>query len=379
MRVAHLCENWGKGGIQYLVTDLCNAVHRRGVSSSIAFFYDDNRVGPDCGASWAVRPIRMKQHMRVDPAGLVRLRQELALFSPDILHCHGYYTALAALILRKCGVFVPIVYSVHADLLRGLQRSNFVIRRVARSCECVVAVSKHTASTVEDFTDGRVRPVVVCNGIDVERITSSRLSREQSRRSLNLEPETLVLLTVARLTTQKDHPTLFRALASATKLMPHIRLLVVSDGPERRRLEALAGELGLQREIVFYGEVPNVNVFLSAADVFVLSSKNEGFGICVVEAACMGLPIVATALGPLIELKQSGLGISLAKPGNVDSLREAILMMSDSGVRESVGQGNSDTARSLFSIERTADEYLSIYTRLAMPATGARMVAAVSG
>jgi len=122
-----------------------------------------------------------------------------------------------------------------------------------------------------------------------------------------------------------------------------------------------------------------VNVFLSAADVFVLSTKNEGFGICVVEAACMGLPIVATALGPLIELKSSGLGISLVKPGDVQSLRDAILMMSDPRVRESVGQGNSDKARSLFSIERTADEYLNIYSRLAMPASGVSVVAAVSG
>ena len=379
MRVAHICENWGKGGIQYLVQDLCNTARTRGVTSTIAFFYDDNRVGPEAGGSLAVRPIRMNQRTRLDPAGLVRLREELALFSPDVLHCHGYYTALAALILRKCGLFVPIVYSVHADLLPGLQRSNFIIRRVARSCECVVAVSRHTASTVEDFTNGMVRPVVVCNGIDVERIVSARLSREESRRTLGLEPDTLALLTVARLTTQKDHPTLFKALASAVKLMPRTRLLVVSDGPERRRLETLASELGLQEEIVFYGEVPNVNVFLSAADVFVLSTKNEGFGICVVEAACMGLPIVATALGPLIELKQSGLGISLALPGNVQSLRDAILMMSDPGVRASVGQGNSHKARSLFSIERTADEYLNLYSRLTMPASQASVVAAISG
>src|SRR5208283_1837274 len=191
MRVTHLCENWEQGGIENLVRDLCNTLDRRGVASSVAFFYDDHRAGPEGGASWAVRPIGMSQRMRLDPAGLVRLRRELALFSPDVLHCHGYYAALAALILRKWGRFVPMVYSVHADLLRGLQRSNFIIRRVARSCECVAAVSRHTASTVETFTNGLVRPVVVRNGIDAERIVSARLSREQSRRALSLEPDTL--------------------------------------------------------------------------------------------------------------------------------------------------------------------------------------------
>ena len=217
-----------KGGIENLVRDLCNTLHQRGVASSIAFFYDDHRVGPDGGASWAVRPIRMSQRMRLDPAGLVRLGRELALFSPDVLHCHGYYAALAALILRKCGRFVPIVYSVHADLLRGLQRSNFIIRRVARSCDCVAAVSRHTASTVEAFTNGFVRPVVVRNGIDAERIIPARIRRGESRRTLSLEPDTLVFLSVARLTAERDHPTLFKAFASAAQQLPHARLLIVS-------------------------------------------------------------------------------------------------------------------------------------------------------
>jgi len=67
------------------------------------------------------------------------------------------------------------------------------------------------------------------------------------------------------------------------------------------------------------------------------------------------------------------------KPGDVQSLRDAILMMSDSKIRERVGQGNSDKARSLFSIERSADEYLDIYSRLAMPACQASIVPAISG
>ncbi len=322
----------------------------------------------------------MNPRTRLDPAGLMRLRREITSFSPDVLHCHGYYTALAALILRKCGLFVPIVYSVHADLLRGLQRSNFIIRRVTRACDCVTAVSKHTASTVEDFTHGMVRPLVVRNGIDAERIVAPRLSRAQSRRTLNLKPETPVFLSVARLTTERDHPTLFKAFASAAKQMPYARLLIVGDGPARQDLEALVGELGLHDKILFSGEVswPDLNVYFSAADVFVLSTNYEGFGICVIEAACAGLPIVATALGALIELKQSGLEISLVKPGNVESLRDAILMTSDPRIRENVGRHNSDQARSLFSIERTSDEYLSIYSQLAIQATEESWVEAVS-
>ena len=116
MRVAHICENWGRGGIQYLIRDLCNSFERRGVTSLVAFLYEDGRVGPEAGNVWRVRPIRMNRRARLDPLGLIRLRRELKWFSPDVLHCHTYYAALAGLILNKAGLRIPVVYTIHADL-----------------------------------------------------------------------------------------------------------------------------------------------------------------------------------------------------------------------------------------------------------------------
>lgn len=380
MRVAHICENWGKGGIQYLIRDLCNSFEQRNVTSLVAFLYEDGRVGPASGDFWAVRPIQMNQRMRLDPVGLLRLRRELTLFLPDVVQCHSYYSALAALIISRWGLRVPIIYTVHADLLPQLQRSNVVIRRVAQCCDAVVAVSRHTAATVENFTSGVVSPMVVCDGIEFRRMALASSGRDDSRRALDLAPDTLAFLTVARLTTQKDHPTLFRALADVIRQVPNVRLLVVGTGPERQNLESLVRDLDLGEHLVFCGEIswPELGTYFAAADVFALSTRCEGFGISVVEAAYAGLPIVATALGPIVDLENAGLGISLVEPRDVQSLSNALLAMSDPGVRQEFACGNSERARTLFSIERTADEYLGIYSRLLVPASRPGALAAVS-
>ena len=250
--------------------------------------------------------------------------------------------------------------------VRARKRTNYLIRNIGQHCNAVVAVSKHTAVTIEELTVRAVRPVVAWDGIDLDRIVASPLLRQESRRVLNISRDALVFVTVARLTTEKDHPTLLRAFACAARHLPVARLLIVGTGPERERLQVLALHLGLQEQVAFCGEIPwpQLNAYLSAADVFVLSTVNEGFGISLVEAATAGLPIIATGLGPITELRDSGLGVWLVKRGDVDSLSQAIAAMSDPGIRNAYAKGNSETARVLFSIERTAGEYLNIYSRL---------------
>jgi glycosyltransferase involved in cell wall biosynthesis len=133
---------------------------------------------------------------------------------------------------------------------------------------------------------------------------------------------------------------------------------------ERDRLEDLVISLGMVNKIVFFGDVPDISVYLSAADIFVLSTCNEGFGISVIEACCAGLPVVATALGPLKDLHQAGLNLVLTKPGDVESLRDSLLSLANPTTRMCLGRQLRDLAPLLFSMERTARQYLAVYDEL---------------
>jgi glycosyltransferase involved in cell wall biosynthesis len=126
VRVAHICERFITGGIESLVCDLTESLKNHGVESHVLFLYGDNRSAEADrnGLNSAPLALNMYARTRIDPGGLLRLRKALLQLRPNVLHCHGYYAALACLLLRAAGIKIPILYTVHAGVFRGLQRSD---------------------------------------------------------------------------------------------------------------------------------------------------------------------------------------------------------------------------------------------------------------
>ncbi len=133
------------------------------------------------------------------------------------------------------------------------------------------------------------------------------------------------LVTVGSLKAVKDHPTLLRALALVRKEAP-AKLLIVGEGAERARIEALAGELGLTGAAVFAGYHPTPHSYAAEADAFVLSSRTEGLGNVLVEAMACGTPVVSTdcPTGPREVLADGRYG-RLTPVGDPAALAAAIL------------------------------------------------------
>jgi glycosyltransferase involved in cell wall biosynthesis len=173
---------------------------------------------------------------------------------------------------------------------------------------------------------------------------------------------------VAALNKQKDHPTLFRAFSRAIPGMSDPVLWLVGDGPDRQRLERLAKELGIEGRVRFWGRRNDVDQLLSAVDVFVLASHNEGLPISVVEACCTGIPVVATDVGGLAHLRHLGLEILLTPEEDVGALQDALLRLADPAQRKSLSERLAEHARQLLSIERTAKEYLGLYAAIHLEA-----------
>jgi hypothetical protein len=155
MKVQHITEKWACGGIESLLVDLCKATEDHNIRNSLVHLYEDHRRG-EVTAPLHTSGVRMIRKLRIDPCGLWRLRRLIRKERPDVLHCHGYYPAACAIALRAAGIHIPIVYTVHANLDRGIQRSDAFVSRVVRACEKVVAVSWKTAESVQRFTSGAI-------------------------------------------------------------------------------------------------------------------------------------------------------------------------------------------------------------------------------
>jgi len=214
---------------------------------------------------------------------------------------------------------------------------SVAIRAAARQARLITSVSRHTRDSALRWCDidpERVR--VLPNTFDPR--FGPGLPHEELRRHFGLEGRK-VLLTVSRLASSERYKGQDRIIAAMPKILarrPDAIYLVVGDGDDRARLEALARRTGVEAHVRFSAEVsadalPDV---YRLADAFAMPSTGEGFGIAFVEAAASGLPVVAgNCDGSVDALAEGALG-ALIDPGDSEQLVDAIVAALNRGTND---------------------------------------------
>ncbi len=205
-----------------------------------------------------------------------------------------------------------------------------------RGADRLVTVCGKFANDIEKFVG------IPAGQIDVEHMPLRALgpvppeTAVALRRSLDIAANATVLLTVGRLSKEKGHSDLLRALALMRAAgEPKLDLLLAGDGPERSALEALCAELNLQDSVHFLGFQVNVRPLYGIADLFVLPSHSEGSPNVLLEAIDAGVPIIATAVGGIPEIVENEVSALLVDQQNETALASAIRrMLGDEALRE---------------------------------------------
>jgi glycosyltransferase involved in cell wall biosynthesis len=164
------------------------------------------------------------------------------------------------------------------------------------------------------------RAVTIPNPVDAVALRELAGASPPAHPGLPRRTGDRVVVCVARLHPQKDHMTLLRAM---TLLPPSYGLLVVGDGAMRGNLETTVARFGLSDRVAFTGALENPYPLMRRADVVVLPSREEGFGLVAVEAAVLGVPFVGSAIGGLQEVCDV-LGHRTFPPGDADALAAAV-------------------------------------------------------
>lgn len=242
-----------------------------------------------------------------------------------------YFLALIAWLVAK-KYKLPLEIQVH-----GFERFEGVRKMIARfllpRADGVRVVSQRLKSIlIEDF---KVRS----EKISVVPVFSE-FSCEVRSEPFDRSPESFVFLTVARLVKVKRIEAQLDALAEIKQKHPQVRLWIVGDGPERKHLEWLTANLGLQNEVKFWGRHDDLSAFYRSADAFVLSSESEGWGVTVIEAGACGLPVVMTDVGCAGEIvinNKSGLVVPVGdQAALIGGMR---LMLEDNILRQNLVNG----------------------------------------
>jgi len=167
---------------------------------------------------------------------------------------------------------------------------------------------------------------VIPNGLDLQRYRPGG-DRRPFRAELGLPPEAPLVITVGSLTPQKDHEMMLQAAAHVLREAPRVHFAVLGEGFLRSRLEARVRELGLADRFHLVGFREDVRPALAAADLFVLSSQNEGMARALLEALACGLPVVATDVSGTRAAVENGRNGLVVPPRDPGGLAAALLQL----------------------------------------------------
>lgn len=144
-----------------------------------------------------------------------------------------------------------------------------------------------------------------------------------------------------------------------------VRLVMCGDGPEREKAESLARELGVADDVIFAGSVPNIPDYLSVADVFLMPSETESFGLAALEAMACEVPVIASRVGGLPEVVREGETGYLAPLGDVRAMADyATRLFDDAHWRHTMGARARAVAIDEFTTDRIIPQYVQLYERV---------------
>lgn len=305
-----------------------------------------------------LRPLSLPATRMVQRAALLtrvarRVRPEI--IQGQSLSCG----ALAALVGGLLGI-PSTVYVQGLDLYEsGAWAQRTYIRWALRRNDAVVAVTHDLRQRAYGLSGRQAE--VIPHGLRMRE--AHALDRREARTLLGLPVDAPLVLFVGRLITIKGVDHLIRAMRNMAETQPSARLIVVGDGQERALLQALAQGAGLADRVTFAGERPHEDVirFMRAADVFVLPSLVESFGIVLLEAMSCGLPVVASNVMGIPSIVADGVNGFLVPPADDRAIAAGVeRLLGDPMLRANFAARNVRDAAG-YAMPRIADRFLELW------------------
>jgi glycosyltransferase involved in cell wall biosynthesis len=289
-----------------------------------------------------------------------RIRRLVRRLRPQIVHAHHATSYGLAGALTDCHPF--LIHTWGRDVLDFPQRSR-LYRRLLRFNLGRADVITTTSRVMAEAAEALMRP-----GTPVHVIPfGADLHLFRPRPTPKPPGAPVVIGTVKALEKLYGVDHLLRAFADVPRRGFDLRLTIVGDGSQRMALETLAQELGIEGLVRFMGRVPHQELpaYLQQMDVFVMPSLQESFGVAAVEAAAVGLPIVASDVGGLPEVVVQGETGFLVPPADVDALTGRLAqLISDSTLRCRMGEAGRAYAITQYDWRANAAQMERLYQSL---------------
>lgn len=282
----------------------------------------------------------------------------------DLVHTHliraDIYGRLASVLCN-----LPVITTIHNTESHHVSKKVFdsIVRYIDKKtigyCDKIIVVSKALRNFLcHLYRIPESEVGVVYNGIEIHNKTET-----VDKTKLGITDDSAIVCTVARLHKQKGIPVLVRAIDAVIKKGFKVTAVVVGDGPLKYEISTLIKSLNAP--VVLAGFQHDVTPFLRAADIFVLPSLWEGFGLVLIEAMSFSKPVVATNVGGIPEIVSDGLVGFICNPNDPESLADAIIkLIKNPSLRDEMGKEGKKRVETFFTAKIMSKRYQEIYRNI---------------
>ena len=361
MKILHLnTERTWRGGEQQTL-NLLAGLNQRRINCHLVCQAGSPMVEQAVRAGVEVFPIKMRGE--IDLVAGCRIRNLINKFKYNIIHSHTSHAhSLAFLASIGTGVIRLVTRRVDFSIFRSsfLKLSGIKYRFMA---DYYIAISHKIKDVMIDDGIPDSRIFVVHSGIDPQRFTSA--TGDHLLVEFNIKKNQKVVINVAHLAGHKGQSYLVRAIPRVIEKLPDTRFFIVGQGELMEDLKETASALGLNEELIFTGFRNDVADFYQIADLYVMSSVQEGLGTAVLDALALGKPVVATDSGGLPEIITDGKTGRLVAPADPRALADGIIdMLTHAEHAGAMALRGKERVLQGFTNDAMVDKNLEVYQRI---------------
>jgi glycosyltransferase involved in cell wall biosynthesis len=370
MKVLHIISSGGMYGAEAVILTMSRTLNQGPHHSVLGVF--SNLAQPNLQLYDIATKEGIETHLipcqgQIDRTVPAAIRELADRTGSTVVHAHGYKADIYVYLAMR-GSQIPVVSTCHTwyDNDLTVRLYGTLDRFILRSYSGVVAVSEEVKQRLLDAGVRADRIRLIRNGIDLRPFAHSQPApQNKSQNQLHTDRPLKVGL-VGRLAPEKGVDLFLRAAAGVLSELPLTQFVVVGDGPDQAKLQALIEELGIGHNALLLGREEDMPAFYASLDLMVSSSRQEGLPMALLEGMASGLPLIATAVGAVPTVVQNGRTGLLVPPENLKELTAAILsLLQDPASRKAYGAAAREVIAEQYSAERMTDDYLQLYEQAA--------------
>ncbi len=282
--------------------------------------------------SEGIEVVKLNVFHKHDPRHYFQLKEYIKRHPCDLMHIHVWNPASCRYAFMAANKYnLPLVVTEH-DPFELPKFKKYIKNKLMKHVQKIVTVSHSNEKLMQKlYPDLKNYTTTVLNGIDSTWFESQLLNfsetkmKEFREEEFGADDNTKVILTVAELHERKGLEYLIKAMPAILKKMDNLKLIIVGKGPQQQELDKLIEKENLANNIKLLGHRKSIPKIMASANLFVLPSVKEAFGLVILEAMAAWLPVLASNVGGIPEIIEDGVNGFLIEPKNSEKLSKKIL------------------------------------------------------